>query len=424
MYKIVIFDEKHDKILSEENKKLLEISPEKFHYADALEINNQLKRKYGIDTNVLCCLNHKRSRVKAEGIYVVELKTDLGSENLKFFDKEEVLTLQEEFDIKSYLDNKTKRPRWQMLGYSSWLKDWLSENMDIEISDFYQIKNNALSAVYKVIGDNSNYYVKILPRIFSSELNIIKYLANKYPKNIPDVYLTNAQENILITKEINGNMLYEFDELDVWKDCLTTYAKIQLSERDQKDKLLELGFKDRTMNNLREQLEVILKNISSIGINKDYSLTKDEIQFFRDNIGKFKELTYELELSDVPYTIDHGDFYVANIAIEDDRCVIFDWSDGCISHPFLSMIPFFSECEFSSDKKDKLLAHYLNQFSDFGTIDELLKEYSCVKVVGEMHLAWTYYEITNSLAKDLQWEMEKSFISCIRGIIKYFKKEN
>ncbi|MFW6029157.1 MAG: hypothetical protein ACOCRO_02765, partial [Halanaerobiales bacterium] len=286
------------------------------------------------------------------------------------------------------------------------------------------IKNNAISAVYKIISDNNNYYVKVLPTIFSSELNIIKYLSSKYPKNIPEVYLINSQENILITKEINGNMLYEFDELNVWKKCLTTYAKIQLSESNQKDKLLELGFKDRTMNSLREQLEIISKNISSIEIDKEYRLTEDEIQFFKDNIDKFKELTYKLELSAIPSTIEHGDFYVANIAIEDEKCVIFDWSDGCITHPFLSMIPFFSECKFSPENKEKLLAHYLRQFSDFGTMDELLIEYSFVKVVGEMHLAWTYYIITTSLTKDLQWEVERSFLSCIRGIIQYFKKEN
>jgi len=421
MIELIILSDDNERVLTDRRGNILNLKLHNLHYADSKTINNEMKNKYGLITRVLCCLDFDRDN--NSGTYILELIDHI---NVSCFKFDTLLkdTSQKLYNkVNGYITTIDKRPIWQKRGYSSELLQWSKKNLPEKVLTYEQIKINALSAVYKAFCENNSYFIKVVPEIFQTELELTNYLAEKYPESIPEVILIDCEKRILVTKEINGKMLYEFREINPWKSALNSYAKIQMKEMANTDTLLKMGFLDRTMKKLRKHIDEITMNLEKVfgGLGSD--LTKEEISLWNENVYKMKELTKEIENSKVKNSLDHGDFYCANIAISKDKSIIFDWSDGCVTHPFISLVPFFYECEFNQEEKESLLKTYLMNFTEFDSYENLRKEYELIKIISELHLAWTYYRITSSLIKELQWETIDSFYSCVRKVLKYFKEE-
>jgi Ser/Thr protein kinase RdoA (MazF antagonist) len=48
----------------------------------------------------------------------------------------------------------------------------------------------------------------------------------------------------------------------------------------------------------------------------------------------------QLESLGLGVSVVHGDFHPWNVAAHDNGCVVFDWSDAAIGHPFMDLIPY------------------------------------------------------------------------------------
>src|SRR5205823_2334658 len=47
----------------------------------------------------------------------------------------------------------------------------------------------------------------------------------------------------------------------------------------------------------------------------------------------------QLAACGIPYTIEHGDLWPANFLVDQDTCMLIDWEDVAIAHPFFSLAP-------------------------------------------------------------------------------------
>jgi len=421
MIELIILSDDKKRVLTDRRGNILKLKLRNLHYADSKTINNEVNNKYALVTRVLCCLDFDRD--SNSGTYVLELIDNANVSCFKFDTLLKDISKKFYNKVNEYITTIDERPVWQKNGYSSELLQWSKKNLPEKVLSFDQIKINALSAVYKANCDNFSYYIKVVPEIFQTELGLTKYLEKNYPDSIPEVILIDYENRIIVTKEINGKMLYEVREIGPWKNTLNTYAKIQIKEMTNTDTLLKKGFLDRTMKKLRNHIDEITMNLEKTIGDFGNDITENEITLWNESVYKMKELTKEIENSKIKNSIDHGDFYCANIAISKDRIIIFDWSDGCVTHPFISLVPFFYECEFNEEEKESLLQTYLMNFTEFDSYKNLRKEYELIKIISELHLAWTYYRITSSLCKELKWETINSFYSCIKKTLKYFKEE-
>ena len=50
-----------------------------------------------------------------------------------------------------------------------------------------------------------------------------------------------------------------------------------------------------------------------------------------------REACAELGAAGIPETIQHDDLHDAQVFVRDDRYLLLDWGDACISHPFFSL---------------------------------------------------------------------------------------
>lgn len=64
-------------------------------------------------------------------------------------------------------------------------------------------------------------------------------------------------------------------------------------------------------------------------------LSADERAELCDAMPRIEALVREFWGTGCPDTLGHGDLHTGNLAIDGGRLRIFDWTDGCVTHPFL-----------------------------------------------------------------------------------------
>jgi aminoglycoside phosphotransferase (APT) family kinase protein len=83
----------------------------------------------------------------------------------------------------------------------------------------------------------------------------------------------------------------------------------------------------------------------------------------------------QLAACGIPYTIEHGDLWPGNFLVDQDTCVLIDWEDVAIAHPFLSLAPLrvgLSQSQISSPAfLDRLEHAYLAAYAELAPTQRL-----------------------------------------------------
>ncbi len=99
------------------------------------------------------------------------------------------------------------------------------------------------------------------------------------------------------------------------------------------DELLADGCLDRRLEVLEAQIHPLLHDPVATA-----RFTADETAELRGLEPALVELCRRLDALELPATLLHGDLHMLNVARLNGDLVYFDWTDACISHPFLDLI--------------------------------------------------------------------------------------
>ena len=131
----------------------------------------------------------------------------------------------------------------------------------------------------------------------------------------------------------------------------------------------------------------------------------DEGIFFNSQIvpalKQFCRLLAEFEL---PSTLVHGDLGMLNVARVEGELVYFDWTDACISHPFVDLLSL----QWEQDERTRaaLLEAYLEGWQGAETAERLVEAVSLAAVVTPLHHAVSYQHIVAGLEPAAKPELD------------------
>jgi hypothetical protein len=96
------------------------------------------------------------------------------------------------------------------------------------------------------------------------------------------------------------------------------------------------------------------------------ALSDEELKELSSSVPKIREIGERLVSLGVPYSLDHGDLYPSNIIMHNGACLVFDWAEASITHPFFSLLPLFRDLpDALLLRKNELLKVYLEQYVFF-----------------------------------------------------------
>ena len=390
------------------------------HISNAFLIMDTTLRQLGIDATVLYCAYDRvdRENSQQELIYVLEIRHPdwippadsqwVGHDTLAGL---ELILPEQRTVIATCLRESEEipplRPPWARRGWLPLVETWMHEqlarlNYEI-VAPIEQVKIWSVSCVLRAQTTNGNVYFKaslnsvmqsntpistcdkqeILPLLFAHEPLIIQALAARYPQNVPTILAMDRERCWMLLAEF-GAQLYTHPNKIAWEKALEVYGQMQIAAIKHTDTLLTEGFLDRRLHILETQIDPLLNDEDALA-----DLSRSEVEQLRAYGPQLKTLCHQLLNCVIPQTLVHGDLHTGNIAVQNDNCIYFDWSDGCVSYPFFDVLTFMENID-DPVEKIRFRDIYLVQWTDYASIEYLRKILPLSQMLATIHQAVSY----------------------------------
>jgi len=254
---------------------------------------------------------------------------------------------------KSVVDSRPEARRWieatlKQLNYKT------TGELSVVVEEY-------LGDVWSIDTDRGKVYFKAtaaLP-LFANEAEIAYELKQLFQNNVADVIAINKDRCWQLMKDFGDTVGHKEDaDVSTFSDIYHLWGGLQRQSVDHLDKLAPIVCEYRGIDKLVELLYHYLEQ-------PDIALAV-QAQGVVINPGlreKLDEVVQKLKSYSLPECLVHGDLHDNNVAKTAQSYLFFDWSDACISHPFMEGHIMYRLPD--SDKKQLLIQRYLSNWTDY-----------------------------------------------------------
>jgi aminoglycoside phosphotransferase (APT) family kinase protein len=185
-------------------------------------------------------------------------------------------------------------------------------------------------------------------------------------------------------------------------------ARLQQAWIGRESELFAAGCTDRRLATLPAAIdELLASEMVRTGLSRDERL---RLAAFANEVPARIE---ELRACGIPETLLHGDFHPGNIARDGEQTVIYDWTDGCVGHPFFDMPTFLPR-----DPVDRaaLLEVYLGEWRTFAGADLIDRAWELAEPLACIHHALSYMRILDAVEPSLRSEFDTDVTFWLRWL--------
>jgi hypothetical protein len=321
---------------------------------------------------------------------------------------------------------------WQDLDWRKEVRDWIhaqAQRHSILITgEIEQPHMYAWSTVLHVPTDQGKFFFKATAQETIHEAALTQALAHWFPDCMPEFLAVDAGRGWMLMRDGGEQLRASIrprKDIAPWKPVITRYAEVQIRLAEHITELLSLRLPDHRLRKLPGLFSQLLAEESNFMIDQEKGLTSTEWQLVQDKASRLDEICKQLAAYGIPESINHGDFHDGNVLVKDGRITFFDWGDGDVTHPFVSLRTFFVSIEIALGLEDyaftpemaELLDIYLEPWQKFASKDDLQSAYQLSKPVASVvkALAWhtTISRLEGDLRKEYAWivpELMREFL--------------
>ncbi len=283
---------------------------------------------------------------------------------------------------------------WASPGWQAQAEEWIHAEM-IRLREPVQtiqlVRKWCISVVQRVETTNRTVFFKAsldLP-LFVNEGSIMAGLAQLYSDYVPAPLAVNTIRNWMLLEDL-GEPVGREASIETKADLFRTVAGIHFQSTGRIDRLIEMGCIDRRIPWLRAQLEGLMADEVTLSL-----LTQAEREDLWQALPRLDSFLAELDALPIPPSLIHGDLHTGNVAFQDGKIQIFDWTDAAISHPFFDLDVIFSTEDTAA--RDALEAAYLSGWEQIFSAGQVRRALELARVVYGLYHAVSYQFILNNL---------------------------
>jgi hypothetical protein len=296
-----------------------------------------------------------------------------------------------------------ERPPWAYPGWfaeaSQWIEDALAERERSALGPVEQISSWSISSILRTETEAGRVYFKAtaaLP-LFANEGTVTQGLARIFPGRVPMPIAVDADRRWMLLEDF-GPVVGWKAELETKIAVLTTFARMQLASASRQDELAELGGLDRRPAWLAARIASVLRSPESLGLEDDERARLSALE------PTFVEMCERLAAGAVPDALVHGDLHLSNVAGDGDGYVFFDWTDACLTHPFLDLLVVLYEDD--AELRQTLRDAYLRVWSEVAPENELLELWAIAEPLASLNQVVSYRSIAANIEPGAAPEFE------------------
>jgi hypothetical protein len=185
-------------------------------------------------------------------------------------------------------------------------------------------------------------WVKAVPGALAQEVAVTMLLADIDPGIVPPVVAADPALGRIITEHVDGPVLASIDDPVAWTATLSRLAEIQRVLASDDRALTAAGVVAAPLTDLADAIPALLGDDDLLGVGRPRGLSAGEAQVLRARRPELIDACRALAASGIPPSLEHGDLSATQVIVGEMGPVFLDWSDGSLTHPFLSTASFLS----------------------------------------------------------------------------------
>ncbi len=314
------------------------------------------------------------------------------------------------------------RPGW-LAEMSAWIDTRLADARIHRRGPVRLVRSWGRAALLTLDTDRGRLWAKAVPDVFSHEVAVTELLADIDPGVVPPVVAADRALGRIITEHVEGPALSSIrDDPAVWAAAMSRLAEIQRVLAAEPAALAVAGVGLAPLRRLAAALPAVLGDDGLLLVDRPGGLTGREAASLRTRLPELVEVCRSLAASGVPDSLEHGDLAADEVIIGAMGPVFLDWSDGSVTHPFLSAASLLMGRDTGRDASgslaDDLSAAYLGPWVAAGHISPAAGRdaLALARTVLPLHLAALYAgRILPTLEQ--RWEMARVVPHAMRAIL-------
>lgn len=257
----------------------------------------------------------------------------------------------------AWVDNELAAQGWRRHGDPRVLKHW------------------QISALWEVETTHGRVFFKAVPEFFVREVKVTPPLARELEGAAPPVLAADEERGFLLLADAGAVV----DEAEFDLNALMRHvARLQRESVPLLSEWLSRwSLHTRGPEYVLSWLDHLLSD-ECLLLGHEDGFTPQEATKLRARRPALEGALHRLSASPLPRTLGHGDLHGGNVVQWDGQFTILDWSDVCLTHPFMDINPAYFlpnpwENSLSPDQERVNAATdaYLQGWTDFAPLDDL-----------------------------------------------------
>ncbi len=310
------------------------------------------------------------------------------------------------------------RPGW-LAGMTAWIDARLADAGIRRRGPVRQVRAWSRAALLTLETDRGRMWAKAVPGVFAHEIAVTELLADVDPGFVPPVVAADRDLGRIITEHVEGPTLTAIgDDPVIWMAALSRLAEVQRVLAADLGALRVAGVAAAPLDRLATSLPALLNDDDLLLVGRPGGLSIDDAASLRGRLAALVDACRDLAAGGVPDSLEHGDLAADEIILGPMGPVVLDWSDGSITHPFLSAASLLQSGSRSDEAADGLVSAYLGPWLASGSLTPAAGRVAMdlARIVLPLHLAAMYAErILPGLERPS--EMERVVPEALRAIL-------
>jgi hypothetical protein len=291
---------------------------------------------------------------------------------------------------------------WSLAGWWDELTEWIDEQLAAahirRRGAPTHVRSWARSALATVETDHGRFWAKQVPAAFAHEIAVTSLLTDVDPGSVAPTFAVDVPGGRMMTSHVAGPLLADVvDSPEAWAATLARLAELQRVLSADRMALAIAGVTEAPIDALAASVGRRFADERLTRTGRPGGLTADETAGLQDRLPAVEAACRALAASGVPDSLDHGDLSARQVIVGEMGPVILDWSDGSVTHPFLSAAAFLDDDRRPTTgvpARGDLVDAYLGPWVAFGhtSLDEGRRAMALASTVLPVHVAALYAE--------------------------------
>ncbi|MEA2622693.1 MAG: hypothetical protein QOH61_1603 [Chloroflexota bacterium] len=294
------------------------------------------------------------------------------------------------------------RAAWSRAGWlgraAPWLDGVLRDNGRTRSGPVEQMRQWGISALLRTETDRGAVWVKAAYPHFAAEPRITRVLADRFPGALPRILGWNDDEAWLALEDLGKAEVGDQRGDAIGTDAVRLLVHMQREMAADTAALMGAGAAHRPLERLADDLAAAFTEAPPP------VEWRQSVQRRAELVERVRADAVELAGIGIAESLVHGDFHSGNVAVVDGRPVIFDWTDGAVSHPLVDFATWVGYVD-DPTQRPALWQAWVGAWSDVVPEAELAPLYQQVLALGSAYQVVSYAAILRGLERATQAPM-------------------